>query len=80
MTFFIIGSEKDLQPWAARARQSRKDRLVKVGNLKVEAASPKEFDGMLKSARRGLADAHANIWVFEGVPGFPRVILSTHFW
>jgi hypothetical protein len=33
------------------------DNLVKVGNLKVEAASRREFDGILKSARRGLADA-----------------------
>jgi hypothetical protein len=29
------------------------DNLVKIGNLKVEAASRKEFDGMVKSARRG---------------------------
>lgn len=33
------------------------DNLVKIGNLKVEAASRKEFDGMIKSARRGLADS-----------------------
>ena len=33
------------------------DNLVKIGNLKVEVASRKEFDGMLTSARRGLADA-----------------------
>ncbi len=33
------------------------DNLVKIGNLKVEAASRKEFDGMVASARRGLADA-----------------------
>ena len=33
------------------------DNLVNIGNLKVEAASRKEFDGMVKSARRGLADA-----------------------
>jgi hypothetical protein len=33
------------------------DNLVKIGNLKVEAASRKEFDGMIKSARRGLTDA-----------------------
>ena len=33
------------------------DNLVKTRNLKVEAASRKEFDGMVKSARRGLADA-----------------------
>ncbi len=33
------------------------DNLVKVGNLKTEAASRSEFDGMVKSARRGLADA-----------------------
>ena len=33
------------------------DNLVKIGKLKVEPASRKEFDGMLASARRGLADA-----------------------
>lgn len=33
------------------------DNLVAIGNLKAEAASRHEFDGMLKSARRGLADA-----------------------
>jgi hypothetical protein len=33
------------------------DNLVKTRNLKVEAASRKEFNGMVKSARRGLADA-----------------------
>jgi hypothetical protein len=29
------------------------DNLVKIGTLKAEAASRKEFDGMLASARRG---------------------------
>jgi len=33
------------------------DNLVKIGALKAEAASRKEFDGMLASARRGLVDA-----------------------
>jgi hypothetical protein len=33
------------------------DNLVRIGNLKAEPASRKEFDGMLASARRGLADA-----------------------
>lgn len=33
------------------------DNLVRIGNFKAEAASRKEFDGMVKSARRGLADA-----------------------
>lgn len=33
------------------------DNLVKIGNLKGEAASGKEYQGMLKSAARGLADA-----------------------
>jgi hypothetical protein len=33
------------------------DNLVRIGNLKAEAASRNEFDGMVKSARRGLADA-----------------------
>jgi hypothetical protein len=33
------------------------DNLVKIGRLKVEPASRKEYDGMVKSARRGLADA-----------------------
>jgi hypothetical protein len=33
------------------------DNLVKIGNLKVEEASRSEFDGMIKSARRGLVDA-----------------------
>jgi hypothetical protein len=33
------------------------DNLVKIGTLKAEAASRKEFDGMLASARRGLVDA-----------------------
>jgi len=33
------------------------DNLVRIGNLKAEAASRNEFDGMIKSARRGLADA-----------------------
>ena len=33
------------------------DNLVKIGNLKTEAASRSEFDGMVKSAHRGLADA-----------------------
>ena len=35
------------------------DNLVKLGTLKVEAASRKEFEGMLASARRGLADAQS---------------------
>jgi len=35
------------------------DNLVRIGNLKVEAASRKEFDGMVKSGRRGLADAQS---------------------
>src|SRR4051812_24344064 len=33
------------------------DNLVKIGKLKVEAASWKEFEGMVASARRGLVDA-----------------------
>ena len=33
------------------------DNLIKIGRLKAEAASRKEFDGMVASARRGLADA-----------------------
>ena len=33
------------------------DNLVKIGTLKAEAASRKEFDGMLASAHRGLVDA-----------------------
>jgi hypothetical protein len=33
------------------------DNLVRIGALKVEPASRKEFDGMLKSAHRGLVDA-----------------------
>lgn len=33
------------------------DNLAKIGTLKAEAASRREFDGMLKSARRGLTDA-----------------------
>jgi hypothetical protein len=33
------------------------DNFVNIGKLKVEATSRKEFDGMLASARRGLADA-----------------------
>ena len=33
------------------------DNLVKIGTLKAEPPSRKEFDGMLISARRGLADA-----------------------
>jgi hypothetical protein len=33
------------------------DNLVKIGNLKVETASRKEFDGIVKSARRALVDA-----------------------
>ena len=33
------------------------DNLVKIGSLKAEAASRKEFDGMVKSASRGLADS-----------------------
>jgi len=33
------------------------DNLVRAGSLKAEPASRKEFDGMVKSARRGLADA-----------------------
>jgi hypothetical protein len=33
------------------------DNLVKTGTLKAETASRKEFEGMLASARRGLADA-----------------------
>ena len=35
------------------------DNLVKIGNLKTEPASRKEFDGMLASARRGLVDAQS---------------------
>jgi hypothetical protein len=33
------------------------DNLVRIGTLKAEPASRKEFEGMLASARRGLADA-----------------------
>jgi len=33
------------------------DNLVKIRALKVEAPTRREFDGMVKSARRGLADA-----------------------
>jgi len=33
------------------------DNLVKIGTLKAEAPSRKQFDGMLASARRGLVDA-----------------------
>ena len=33
------------------------DNLVRIGKLKIEPASRKEFDGMLASARRGLLDA-----------------------
>ena len=33
------------------------DNLVRIGSLKAEPASRKEFDGMLASARRGLTDA-----------------------
>jgi hypothetical protein len=31
--------------------------LVRIGNLKAEPASKKEFDGMIASARRSLTDA-----------------------
>ena len=38
------------------------DNLVKTRNLKVEAASRKEFDGMVKSARRpGLAQHRSEL-------------------
>jgi hypothetical protein len=40
------------------------DNLVRIGSLKAEAASAEEFDGMVKSARRGLADAR-----IEGLSG-----------
>jgi hypothetical protein len=33
------------------------DNLVKIGKLKAEAASRKEFNSMVVAARRGLADA-----------------------
>ncbi len=33
------------------------DNLVRIGSLKAEAASRSEYDGMIKSARRGLTDA-----------------------
>jgi len=33
------------------------DNLVRIGSLKAEPASRKEFDGMLASARRSLTDA-----------------------
>lgn len=33
------------------------DNLLRAGRLKAEPASRKEFGGMVKSARRGLADA-----------------------
>lgn len=33
------------------------DNLVKTGSLKAEAPDQKEFDGMLRAARRGLEDA-----------------------
>lgn len=33
------------------------DNLVRIGSLKAEAASRSEYDGMIKSARRGLVDA-----------------------
>jgi hypothetical protein len=33
------------------------DNLVRIGSLKAEPTSRKEFDGMLASARRGLIDA-----------------------
>lgn len=41
------------------------DNLVKIGNLKVETASRKEFDGMVKSARRGL-ERFTKFWIFIG--------------
>jgi protein-tyrosine-phosphatase len=33
------------------------ENLVKIGRLKAEVASRREFEGMVKSARRGLSDA-----------------------
>jgi hypothetical protein len=33
------------------------DNLVRIGKLKAEAAARREFDGMVKSAHRGLLDA-----------------------
>lgn len=33
------------------------DNLVRIGSLKAEAATPREFNGMVASARRSLADA-----------------------
>lgn len=33
------------------------DNLVKIGTLKIEPPSRKEFDGMLESAKKRLADA-----------------------
>lgn len=33
------------------------DNLVKIGRLKIEAPTRTEFNGMVKSARRGLTDA-----------------------
>jgi len=33
------------------------ENLVRIGNLKAEPASKKEFDGMIASARRSLTDA-----------------------
>ena len=35
------------------------DNLVKIGSLKIEAPSRKEFEGMVKSARRSLADSQS---------------------
>ena len=33
------------------------DNLVKIKSLKIEAPTRKEFDGMVKSARRGLVNS-----------------------
>jgi hypothetical protein len=37
--------------------QQELDNLVKIEKLKAEAPSRQEYDGMIKSARRGLADS-----------------------
>jgi hypothetical protein len=37
--------------------KSQLDNLVRIGTLKAEPASRKEFDGMIASARRSLTDA-----------------------
>lgn len=52
------------------------DNLVKTGSLKAEAPDQREFDGMLRAARRGLEDA--NVAGLSGEGRFSLAYSAAH--